>query len=340
MPELNVRDLTVEYHSSGYVVRPLVKKSLEAADGELVVLLGPSGCGKTTLLSCLAGLLSPTSGSIRLDSTNLSMLDAPALVEYRRKQVGVVFQAFNLLPSLTALGNVMVPMTVAGTSRRAASKRATELLERVGLGDRMHHRPAEMSGGQQQRVAIARALVHDPPLVLADEPTAHLDHVQVEGILKLIRELAAPGRIVVVATHDERITHLADKVVELVPTVESVDREPERVELTDGEVLFREGDPGTLVYVVEEGGIQLYRERADGGEEPLEVVPPGRYFGELAPLLRLPRSASAKSVGATAVTAYTLRRFRREHPTLATHSGSNGDGGAPASAGGDDLPDG
>ncbi len=327
MPRLSVKELTVEYNSAGYVVRPLVNKSLEATDGELVVLLGPSGCGKTTLLSCLAGLLSPTSGTIRLDGTNLGKLEGQALAEYRRDKVGVVFQAFNLLPSLSAQGNVMVPMTIAGKRRREASKKAHELLEMVGLGDRMHHRPGAMSGGQQQRVAIARALVHDPPLVLADEPTAHLDHVQVEGVLKLIRELAAPGRIVVVATHDERITHLADKVVELVPTVDSVDREPERIELAEGEMLFRMGDPGDVVYVVNQGAIQLYRDTTSGGEEHLDLVGEGRYFGELAPLLRLPRSASARALGETVVTAYTLRRFRREFPNQGVQAGaSEGDG--------------
>jgi putative ABC transport system ATP-binding protein len=321
MPDLIVKDLTVEYDSGGYVVRPLVRKSLAAADGELVVLLGPSGCGKTTMLSCLAGLLTPTAGSIMLDGTNLASLSGDELTAYRRKKVGVVFQAFNLLPSLTALGNVVAPMTLAGTRRAEATTRATELLHRVGLADRMSHRPAAMSGGQQQRVAIARALVHDPPLVLADEPTAHLDHVQVEGVLQLIRELASPGRIVVVATHDERITHLADTVVELVPTAESVDREPALVTLVEGEVLFRQGDPGDLVYVVSSGAIEIYRERADGTSEPVETMGQGRYFGELAPTLRLPRSASARAAVDTVVTSYTLRRFRREFPAL-TRNGS------------------
>ena len=314
MQNLVVKNLTVEYASGDYVVRPLVDKSFTAEDGQLVVLLGPSGCGKTTLLSCLAGLLSPTSGSIRLGRKEVVGLEGEDLERYRRKNVGVVFQAFNLLPSLTAHGNVVAPLSLAGVGRRDAHTRATELLEQVGLADRMHHRPAAMSGGQQQRVAIARALVHHPTLVLADEPTAHLDHVQVEGVLRLIRELASPGRIVVVATHDDRITHLADAVVELVPMGQEVDREPEDVTLADGEVLFRQGDPGDVVYVVKSGAVRLYRELSRGAEELIEVMGPERYFGELAPLLRLPRSASARAVGPTVVTSYTLRRFRRSHP--------------------------
>ena len=178
---------------AGYVIKPLDGLSFTAEDGELVVLLGPSGCGKTTLLSCLAGLLTPTGGRVRFGSIVVDELQGPALAEYRRRTVGVVFQAFNLIPSLTAQGNVVVPMRLAGVPRPKAKARATELLALVGLGERAHHRPAQLSGGQQQRVAIARALVHDPPLILADEPTAHLDHIQVEGILRLLRELASPA---------------------------------------------------------------------------------------------------------------------------------------------------
>ena len=196
-----------------------------------MVLLGPSGCGKTTLLSCLAGLLKPTSGSIRHGDIEVEKLHGNELATYRQHQVGVVFQAFNLIPSLSARENVVVPMSLAGVGRRVAVPRALELLDQVGLAERAQHRPGALSGGQQQRVAIARALAHDPPLVLADEPTAHLDHVQVEGVLQLIRRLASPGRMVVVATHDDRITHLADHVVDLAPRSSAEDREPERVVL-------------------------------------------------------------------------------------------------------------
>src|SRR5271166_3242976 len=251
--ELEVRDLTVEFDSGGYRVRPLDKLDMEAGDGELVVLLGPSGCGKTTLLSCLSGLLKPTSGSIHFQDIDVIGLSGAAMSAYRQNTVGVVFQAFNLIASLSARQNVMVPMTLAGTPRREATQRAHALLERVSLGERVTHRPGQMSGGQQQRVAIARALAHDPPLVVADEPTAHLDHIQVEGILVLLRDLARPGRMVVVSTHDDRITHIADRVVELVPHVSTAEHEPVEIVLAAGETLFRQGDRGGLVYVVEEG---------------------------------------------------------------------------------------
>jgi putative ABC transport system ATP-binding protein len=313
MSELEVRVLTAEFDSGGYIVRPLDHLSFDADDGELVAVLGPSGCGKTTLLSCLAGLLTPTSGSISFRGDDLAGLTGQALARHRRYTVGVVFQAFNLLPSLSAKGNVMAPLRLAKTPRRQAAARADELLELVGLSDRASHRPGELSGGQQQRVAIARALVQSPPMVLADEPTAHLDHIQVEGVLRLLRELAAPGRLVVVATHDDRISNIADRVVELV--THFAERDPEEVTLSTGEVLFNQGDRGDFVYVVEEGEVEVYRKRADGGEEVLAVVGVGQYFGELGPMLNLPRSASARAQSPCRLTGYPVRAFRRRFPT-------------------------
>jgi putative ABC transport system ATP-binding protein len=311
---LVVDDLTVSFDSGGYVIKPLDGLSFNADDGELVVLLGPSGCGKTTLLSCLAGLLTPTSGRIRFGSVVVNELRGQALGEYRRQTVGVVFQAFNLISSLTARGNVIVPMRLSHVPRAQARARATELLERVGLADRAHHRPAQLSGGQQQRVAIARALVHDPPLILADEPTAHLDHIQVEGILRLLRDLASPGRIIVVSTHDDRVTQLADRVIELAPHFSDADRPPEQVHLSPGEILFRQGERGELIYHVESGQLEVYRELADGGTEVLARVEPGNYVGELGPILNLPRSASVRALEDSDLIGYTVRAFRKDHP--------------------------
>ncbi len=311
---LVVEDLTVAFESGGYVIKPLDGLHFTAEDGELVVLLGPSGCGKTTLLSCVAGLLTPTSGQIRFGPIVVNELKGSAVSEYRRQTVGVVFQAFNLIPSLTAQGNVMVPMRLAGVPRARAKARAGELLERVGLGERTHHRPAQLSGGQQQRVAIARALVHEPPLIVADEPTAHLDHIQVEGILRLLRDLAAPGRIVVVSTHDDRVTQLADRVVEMAPHFSDADREPEVVKLAAGDVLFRQGERGELIYHIESGLMEVYRELADGGTEVLARTEAGNYVGELGPILNLPRSASVRAVTDSVVIGYTVRAFRQDHP--------------------------
>ena len=215
MPELAVRDLTVEYGSGDEVTRPLDGFEMVAPPGSLALLLGPSGSGKTTLLSCLAAILSPAGGSIEFGELVISGLTGKDRTEYRRHTVGIVFQAFNLVPSLTAAENVMAPLLAAGVPARDASKRAADLLERVSLSHRATHRPGELSGGQQQRVAIARALVHDPPLILADEPTAHLDHTQVEGVLALLAGLMNSERVMVIATHDDRVLSLGGQRVDL-----------------------------------------------------------------------------------------------------------------------------
>jgi putative ABC transport system ATP-binding protein len=196
MDRIDIRDLTIEYDSAGYLVRPIHQLDLQVASGELVLLLGASGSGKTTLLSALAAILRPTTGTIRVGEVEVTRLRGAALTEYRRHRVGVVFQTFNLVPSLTARDNVQAPLWAARMPTRQARARAEELLDRVGLRERLDHRPGDLSGGQQQRVAIARALAHDPPLILADEPTAHLDYIQVEGVLRLLRALAEPGQVV------------------------------------------------------------------------------------------------------------------------------------------------
>jgi putative ABC transport system ATP-binding protein len=222
-----------------------------------------------------------------------------------------VFQAFNLVPSLTALENVLVPLRAAGLSRRAARQRAEELLTRVGLQDRMTHHPGDLSGGQQQRVAVARAIALDPPLILADEPTAHLDYLQVEEILKLIREVAAGERIVVVATHASRLLPLADRVIEMVPTTTLVNRAHETIQLESGTVLFNQGALADLIYVVSEGELEVLRQRPGGGQAVLRVAKAGDHFGEIGPLFGLPRSATVRARTDAAVTGYSVPAFRQ-----------------------------
>jgi len=308
--DLRIKDLVVEYSSDRYAVRPIDGLDLDVTAGSLVILLGPSGCGKTTLLSCLGGILSPTAGRIGFGDIEVTTLDRRALAAYRRDTVGIVFQAFNLVASLSAVENVMVPLWAAGRSGRAARERAEDLLTRVGLQDRMGHRPGDLSGGQQQRVAVARAIALDPPLILADEPTAHLDFIQVEGVLRLIRELATGARVVVVATHDTRILPLADRVVEMVPQFISIKREPETVSLTSGSVLFKQGSIGDLIYIVTEGELEIVRELAAGGEELVKVAVSGDYFGEIGPLFGMPRSATVRARTNATVVGYTVQAFR------------------------------
>jgi putative ABC transport system ATP-binding protein len=308
--DLRIQDLVVEYSSGGYALRPINGLSLDVPAGSLLILLGPSGCGKTTLLSCLGGILRPKSGAIKFDDVDVTALEGRPLAKYRRDKVGIVFQAFNLVPSLTAIENVMIPIRAAGMSRAWARRRAEELLTRVNLSDRMKHRPGDLSGGQQQRVAVARAIALDPPLILADEPTAHLDFIQVEEVLRLIRSLAEGDRVVVVATHDSRILPMADRVVELAPALVSANRPPETVRLHAGEVLFEQCTMGDLIYVVSEGEFDIVRELAAGGEELAKVAGPGDYFGEIGVLFHMPRSATVRArTDATAV-GYTAQAFR------------------------------
>jgi putative ABC transport system ATP-binding protein len=308
--DLSIQDVVVEYSSGGYAVRPINGLSLDVAAGSLAILLGPSGCGKTTLLSCLGGILRPKSGAIKFADVDVTALEGRALGKYRRNTVGIVFQAFNLVPSLTAIENVIVPMRAAGMSRASARQRAEELLTQVGLADRLKHRPGDLSGGQQQRVAVARAIALDPPLILADEPTAHLDFIQVEEVLRLIRSLAHGERVVVVATHDSRILPMADRVVELVPALASTNRLPETVHVDAGEVVFEQCTMGDLIYVVSEGELEIVHELADGGEELVKVAAPGDYFGEIGPLFHMPRSATVRARTDATVVGYTVEAFR------------------------------
>src|SRR5271166_1552667 len=310
MSDLSIADLVVEYSSGGYAVRPINGLNLDVPAGSLVILLGPSGCGKTTLLSCIGGILRPKSGGILFGDVDITQLEGTTLAQYRRNTVGIVFQAFNLVPSLTALENVLVPLRAAGNSRAVARERAEELLTRVNLAERMKHRPGDLSGGQQQRVAVARAIALDPLLILADEPTAHLDFIQVEEVLRLIRSLAQGDRVVVVATHDSRMLPLADRVVELTPAVSSTNRPPETVRLKAGEVLFGQSTMGELIYLVSEGELEIVRELAAGGEELVKVAGPGDYFGEIGVLFHMPRSATVRARTDATVIGYTAQAFR------------------------------
>lgn len=190
--------------------------SLAVAPGEVVGVHGPSGSGKSTLLHLLAGLDRPDRGRVRFDGQDLDALDEPARTALRLHRIGLVLQSFDLLPTLDAADNVAVPAILAGAPPRAARIRAVELLDAVGLSGRADHRPAELSGGEQQRACIARALVNDPVLVLADEPTAALDSVAGDGVLRVLRELAADGRAVVLASHDARAAAHAHRSIRLV----------------------------------------------------------------------------------------------------------------------------
>ncbi len=205
-------ELRKTYGSGENAVHALDGVSLEVAPGEFVAVMGPSGCGKSTLLNMLGGLDSPTSGEIQVDGANLTDLTDDALTALRRRRIGFVFQAFNLIPVLDAIENAALPLTLDGASD--AENRATDWLTKVGLADRLHNRPDELSGGQQQRVAVARALSTDPALVLADEPTGNLDSKSATEIATLLRQVADEWhRSVLMVTHDPRIASFARRLV-------------------------------------------------------------------------------------------------------------------------------
>lgn len=210
---IEFRDLTKIYVMGEEEVPALAGVSLTIQRGEYVAVIGPSGSGKSTLMNILGGLDRPTSGSYRFEGEEVGDFGDDALADFRRRRIGFVFQSFQLLPRLTALQNVELPMIYAGTPRAERRARAAELLERVGLGSRMGHRPTQLSGGQQQRVAIARSLSNKPDLLLADEPTGALDSHTGEEVLKLFHELNADGLTLAIVTHDPDVANEAHRRV-------------------------------------------------------------------------------------------------------------------------------
>jgi len=214
-PILRLNDVGKVYATGSLAVEALRGVSMQVERGEYVAIMGPSGSGKSTLMHILGCLDVPTTGSYDLAGEDVSTMSEAALANVRNRQIGFVFQQFNLLPSLPAWRNVELPLCYTGMARAERKERAINALERVGLGDRIEHRPGELSGGQQQRVAVARALVTDPALILADEPTGNLDSHSSADVLALFTELHDQGRTIVLITHERDVAESAQRIVRI-----------------------------------------------------------------------------------------------------------------------------
>lgn len=214
-PLIKIKDLKRDFVLGNEIVYVLKGIDLEISKGEYVALMGPSGSGKSTLMNLLGCLDTPTSGSYILNGKDVSQMHDDELAEIRNKEIGFVFQTFNLLPRTTALDNVALPMVYAGYSKSERAARASEVLQQVSLGDRMDHQPNQLSGGQRQRVAIARALVNKPSIILADEPTGNLDSKTSVEIMALFNEIHKNGNTVILVTHEEDIAAYAHRVIRL-----------------------------------------------------------------------------------------------------------------------------
>jgi putative ABC transport system ATP-binding protein len=210
------RDVWKVYGTGETQVAALQGVNLDIRRGEMVAVMGPSGCGKTTLLNCFSGLDEITRGEVTLEGVNIHRMNDNAKSEYRARRTGFVFQSYNLLPVLSAVENVEMPLLIAGVPPKGARRRATEILGDLGLGDRIHHRPSELSGGQQQRVSLARALVSRPAIVWADEPTGNLDEEGSKQVTSLLRQLNRDYRqTIVVVTHDAEVASACDRTLRM-----------------------------------------------------------------------------------------------------------------------------
>jgi len=214
-PLITIKEIGRKYVIGSEVIHALKSVSLDIHKGEFVALMGPSGSGKSTLMNILGCLDTPSSGSYVLNGTNVSHMSDDALAEVRNKEIGFVFQTFNLLPRSTSLDNVALPLIYAGSSKKDRQARAAKALENVGLGNRMDHKPNELSGGQRQRVAVARALINDPSIILADEPTGNLDTKTSIEIMGLLEEIHSKGNTIILVTHEEDIAQHAHRIVRM-----------------------------------------------------------------------------------------------------------------------------
>jgi len=211
LPLLSLTDVTKQYRIGDTIIKALDQVSLTVNQGEFLAIMGPSGSGKSTFLQVASILAEPTSGIIELKGTDVTQFNEIERAQLRNKEIGFVFQQFNLLPRTSSIDNVALPLVYAKISASEQKRRAVEMLQRVGLGDRLHNTPSQLSGGQQQRVAIARALINEPSIIFADEPTGNLDSKSGDDIKKLLIELSHEGKTIIMVTHEDDVANIASR---------------------------------------------------------------------------------------------------------------------------------
>jgi ABC-type lipoprotein export system ATPase subunit len=307
--------------------------------GELVAVIGKSGSGKSTFINCLSGIDNPSSGSIRIGDTYLEKLNENQMADWRGRNLGVIFQFFQLLPTLTVLENIMLPLEITHRlPRREWRPYAHKLLEKVGLEEQADKLPAALSGGQQQRVAIARALVNDPPLIIADEPTGNLDSAMAEEVFQLFRKLVLEGKTILMVTHDDDFARRVDRTVIiadgqvlnefLVKALHQLSKDlimevaatVEPLTLAPGTLIFRQGEVGDCFYIVLDGQCVITYLHPAGGEILLAYSQPGDTVGEVGLVRSAPRNATVRAgdqpVKILPISAAIFNRLMKESPTF------------------------
>ncbi len=298
---IEVRRLQKVYQTPGGDLLALKGLDVQVNRGEYVAVIGKSGSGKSTFINMLTGIDRPTTGEIWIGGAAVHTLSENELAEWRGRQLGIVFQFFQLLPILTLLENVMIPMDLNGLyPPRERRERALQLLARVGLADQARKLPAAVSGGQQQRAAIARALANDPPLIVADEPTGNLDSKTAEQIFELFKELAAGGKTILMVTHDDDLAKRADRTIVIADgevvneylvralseishdQLVEVKRKAQQVVYPPGATIVRQGEQGKEFFIILEGEVEVWLEHPSGKQLLVDRLRPGQYFGEAA----------------------------------------------------------
>lgn len=325
-PIIRARQVVKDYPTPAGPMHALKSVNLVVQSGEFTAVIGKSGSGKSTLINILTGIDRPTSGEVEVAGTHLQTLSEEQLAVWRGRHLGVVFQFFQLLPTLTLQENVMLPMELAGQGSRMQRKaRAMTLLEQVGMADQAYKLPGAVSGGQAQRVAIARALANDPPLLVADEPTGSLDSQNAEIVIALFESLAAEGKTVLMVTHDNSLALRASRAILVadgrilsesvrvaLPALDlnellAASSQFEEVTYSPGDLIIRQGQEGVYFYVVTAGQAEVYLTAGQGARVPVALVTPGQYLGEMALMLGSKTTADVYA-GNDGMTALRLDR--------------------------------